>query len=204
MGLSLGVLGFFKYFNFFVGSLTTVAGVWGHRLAWNDVNIILPVGISFYTFHTLGYVIDIYRREVQPCRNLRDFALFVAFFPQLVAGPILRAENLLPQFRERRVFTDVPVKACIVLFLVGFIKKAGISDNLAVFVDPIFARPLDYTTVSVFGGVAMYAVQIFCDFSGYSDMAIAVAGLLGYRLWPNFAQPLSVDQPHRLLATLAY
>jgi alginate O-acetyltransferase complex protein AlgI len=185
--VNLGVLGFFKYFNFFIDTVNLGAGFFGQHV--RGMNIILPVGISFYTFQSMSYTIDIYRRQLEPVRDFTDFALYVSFFPQLVAGPIVRAATFLPQLEGRKYFDHIAFKSCFTLFLIGFIKKSCISDNVAVLVDPIFGNPGDYTAASIWLATVYYAVQIYCDFSGYTDMAIASAGLLGYRLTLNFDFP---------------
>jgi len=189
MCVNLGMLFFFKYFNFFAQSFQDMATQLGVDVSYNTLNIVLPVGISFYTFQTMSYTIDVYRNNLKARKSLLDVAVFVAFFPQLVAGPIVRAIEFLPQLDSVRRFVDVPVKACLILFLIGYIKKAGISDNIAPYIDEVFANPGLYTASSIYAAVLLYATQIYCDFSGYSDMAIAVAGLLGYRLPLNFAAP---------------
>jgi alginate O-acetyltransferase complex protein AlgI len=186
---NLGLLGVFKYYDFFLGSLEELFRWFGFGWHGPTYAIILPVGISFYTFQTLSYSIDVYRRQLAPTRNLLDLALFVAFFPQLVAGPIVRARDFLPQLRMKSTFSTVALRSCLVLFLVGFVKKACISDNIAPFVDQYFAQPEAFNVVSAWIAVLFYSVQIYCDFSGYSDMAIAVAGLLGYQLGKNFNFP---------------
>lgn len=187
--VNLGMLFIFKYFGFFTESFADLMNVFDVEVGYNTLNIILPVGISFYTFQTLSYTIDVYRKHIKARRDILDVAVFVAFFPQLVAGPIVRAVEFLPQLDSIRHFSKVPVKACLTLFLIGYIKKAGISDNIAPYVDMVFASPHLYDTVSIYSAVLLYATQIYCDFSGYSDMAIAVAGLLGYKLPLNFAAP---------------
>lgn len=187
--VNLGLLGFFKYFNFFSESLAQLLGAMGVSVGYNYLEIVLPVGISFYTFQTLSYTFDIYRGDLEPRKNLLDFALFVAFFPQLVAGPIVRAATFLPQLDQRRRWSDVPYRAMLMMFLIGYLKKAGISDNIAPYIDAYFSNPQSYDTPSAYLGTVLYAVQIYCDFSGYSDMAIACAGLLGYRFPQNFNFP---------------
>jgi alginate O-acetyltransferase complex protein AlgI len=189
--VNLGLLGFFKYFHFFVDSFTDLVNALGLPPPGpTTLNIILPVGISFYTFQTLSYTIDIYRGKLEPTRDLLDLSLFVGFFPQLVAGPIVRAADFLPQLESRRLFSSVDVRWALVLFLVGFFKKVCVSDNIAPAIDAYFANPQEYTAVSAMVAIALYAIQIYCDFSGYSDMAIASAALLGYRLCLNFDFPL--------------
>ena len=137
----------------------------------------------------MSYSLDIYFGRLKATRSLLDLALFVGFFPQLVAGPIVRAAHFLPFLKENRSFASVPVRTCLILFLAGFVKKACISDNVVTIVDPFFDNPSGYSVMAAWSGVLMYAVQIYCDFSGYSDMAIACAGLLGYKLPLNFDFP---------------
>jgi alginate O-acetyltransferase complex protein AlgI len=187
--VNLGTLFIFKYFNFFSQSLADLMSNMGIEVGYNTLNIILPVGISFYTFQTLSYTIDVYRKHIKPRTSIIDVAVFVAFFPQLVAGPIVRAVEFIPQLDTIRHFSKVPIKACMTLFLIGYLKKAGISDNIAPYVDMVFGDPGSYDTGAIRSAVLLYATQIYCDFSGYSDMAIATAGLLGYRLPLNFASP---------------
>jgi len=189
LAVNLGILGFFKYFGFFVDSATVLASQLGLELGPTTLNIVLPVGISFYTFQTLSYSLDVYRGRLTAVHDAFDFALFVAFFPQLVAGPIVRATEFLPQLAKPRLFADVAVRPALTLFLVGFFKKACLADGIAGVVDPVFADPVSYSTASTWLTVALYHVQIYCDFSGYSDMAIATAALLGYRLPLNFYFP---------------
>jgi alginate O-acetyltransferase complex protein AlgI len=187
--VNLGLLGFFKYFGFFVDSAVEFLGWLGLDVGRPALQVVLPVGISFYTFQTMSYTIDGYRRVLTPTRNLLDVSLFVAFFPQLVAGPIVRAADFMPQLRSPRVFANVAVRPALVLFLVGFVKKAVVADNAAVIADAYFADPAAASGFSAFLGVGAYAAQIYGDFSGYSDMAIALAALLGYRLPLNFDYP---------------
>jgi len=186
---NLGMLGFFKYWGFFVDSTADLLRLFGFQPHLPTLQIVLPVGISFYTFQTLSYSFDVWARRLRPTANLLDLSLFVAFFPQLVAGPIVRASDFLPQLTGPRVFARVDVRSALVLILVGFVKKACVSDNLAPVIDPVFAKPWDYDAASVWGATLYYAVQIYCDFSGYSDMAIGLAALLGYRLCLNFHFP---------------
>ena len=186
---NLGMLGFFKYYNFFVESAAAFAGLLGFEASPHTLGIILPVGISFYTFQTLSYTIDVYRGRLQPVDSLLDFAVFVGFFPQLVAGPIVRASHFLPQLEDKKRISDVQLRACLSLFLIGFIKKAVLSDNIAPVIDPVFADPSAFTAGSNWICLFLWHVQIYCDFSGYSDMAIATAGLLGYHLPLNFDFP---------------
>ena len=186
---NLGLLGTFKYLDFFVAQGVTLSQALGLEVSESTLGIILPVGISFYTFQTLSYSIDIYRGRLQATKNLLDLALFVGFFPQLVAGPIVRAVDFLPQLGSARRWGWVKLRPCLMLFLVGYIKKAVVSDSIAPVVEAYFANPAAYDGWSSWLGVWLYAVQIYCDFSAYSDMAIASAGLLGYELVENFASP---------------
>jgi alginate O-acetyltransferase complex protein AlgI len=186
---NLGLLAAFKYFDFFARSGAALLGWLGLPVSVATLDVVLPVGISFYTFQTMSYSIDVYRRRLEPTRDVLDLALFVGFFPQLVAGPIVRARDFLPQLARRPRFAQVDVRAALVLFLVGYFKKAVLSDGIAGTVDAYFADPAAYDTLSAWLGVGLYAVQIYCDFSGYSDMAIGCAALLGYNLCPNFDAP---------------
>jgi alginate O-acetyltransferase complex protein AlgI len=186
---NLGILGFFKYYNFFVESAVGFSEWMGLALPARTLEIILPIGISFYTFQTLSYTVDVYRGRLTPTRSMLDFALFVAFFPQLVAGPILRARTFLPQLLTMHRLAEVNFRAHLTLFLVGYIKKACVADQVAQVVDPVFASPELYSAASHWLASLLYSLQIYCDFSGYSDMAIACAGLLGYRVTENFAFP---------------
>ena len=190
LAVNLGVLGFFKYFHFFldtaVGLLAFLGLPTAHR---STLQIILPVGVSFFTFQSLSYTIDIYRRRLHAVRDFADLALAVSFFPQLVAGPIMRAADFLPQLAAPRRLAEVDWRGCLTMFLVGFFKKACVSDNLAPTVDAFFAAPGSYPAPGALLGIVGYAAQIYCDFSGYTDMAIACAGGLGYRLCRNFDHP---------------
>ena len=189
VAMNLAVLGIFKYFNFFLSTAVTLANTLGLRLDQPTLAIILPVGVSFFTFQSLSYTIDVYRGEITAVQRPRDYLLFAAFFPQLVAGPIVRPKYFLPQLESSRVVDSLLVRKALALFMFGFIKKACIADNVSPYVDAMFNTPLQYTNMAVVVGVWLYAVQIYCDFSGYSDMAIAVAGLMGYELTPNFDSP---------------
>jgi len=186
---NLGMLGFFKYYNFFVESGAAFLTWLGLPTSPATLDIILPVGISFYTFQTLSYSIDCWRGNLKPTRSLLDFALFVTFFPQLVAGPIVRAIDFMPQLDAPRCWAWVKARPCLLLFMVGFIKKSVVSDSIAPFVDAYFAAPTAYDALSSWVAVPLWTAQLYCDFSGYSDMAIATAGLLGYNLCDNFAHP---------------
>jgi alginate O-acetyltransferase complex protein AlgI len=184
--VNLGLLGFFKYYNFFTDSASILLTFLGLPVSIQTLEIILPAGISFYTFQTLSYSIDAYLGKLKPIRSFSDFALFVTFFPQLVAGPIVRASDFLPQLLTPKTLNEVDFRGCLMLFLVGYFKKACISDNLSPLVEQYFASPETYTVLSCWIAVISFAIQLYCDFSGYSDMAIACAGLLGYKLPLNF------------------
>jgi alginate O-acetyltransferase complex protein AlgI len=186
---NLGLLGFYKYYDFFVESAAELLRWLGFEADLPLLRLVLPVGISFYTFQTLSYTIDVYRGHLAPTRNLRDFALFVSFFPQLVAGPIVRASDFLPQLEQPRRWAQVAVRAELWLFFCGFVKKACLADNVAVLVDQVFRDPAAHTWTERWLGSCLYALQVYGDFSGYSDMALATAGLLGYRLMVNFDFP---------------
>jgi alginate O-acetyltransferase complex protein AlgI len=186
---NLGTIAFFKYYNFFVTSAAALLEWLGLPASLHTLNIVIPVGVSFYTFHSMSYTIDVYRKKLQPVRSLLDLACFIGFFPQMVAGPIVRAFAFLPQLQTIRRFADVDVRGALVLFLTGFIKKACIADAVAPFVDRYFGAPWNFTAASAWVAVLFYAIQIYCDFSGYTDMAIATAGLLGYQLPVNFRFP---------------
>ncbi len=189
LGVNLGLLATFKYFGFFLTSAESLLQFLGFQFNMSVMKILLPVGISFYTFQTLSYTIDVYRRRLQPVTDLPDFALFVAFFPQLVAGPIVRASEFLPQLSNIKRYSKVNVRACLVLFLLGFVKKACVADNLAPAVEAFFNEPMQYNWLSTWMALIGFGIQVYGDFAGYSNMAIACAGLLGYNLGVNFAHP---------------
>ncbi|MCF8114624.1 MAG: MBOAT family protein [Desulfotignum sp.] len=187
--VNLSVLGFFKYFNFFRDSTAELFAALGYPINFVTLDIVLPVGISFFTFQSMSYTIDIYRRRLAAAPNPIDFYLYVAFFPQLVAGPIVRARTFLPQLRSLRPFPMKRFHMYGFLFAVGFLKKVAVGDNIAGLIDPIFNHPQDYSAAALAMGSSLYAVQIYCDFSGYTDMAIAAAGFLGFHLPRNFVAP---------------
>src|SRR2546423_998623 len=186
---NLGTIAFFKYYNFFVTSAAAALAWLGVPASLHTLNVVIPVGMSFYTFHSMSYTIDVYRRKLEPVRGLLDLAFFIGFFPHMVAGPIVRASQFLPQLRSIRRFVDVDPRGALILFLSGFVKKACIADSVAPFVDRYFDAPWNFTTASAWVAMLFYAIQIYCDFSGYTDMAIATAGLLGYQLPLNFRFP---------------
>lgn len=186
---NLGVLACFKYLNFFIDSANQLLGILGAPPIGGVLGIALPVGISFFTFQSMSYTIDIYRGKCAPAAGFRDFALFVSFFPQLVAGPIVRAKDFLPQLDAKTLFGNVRFRTFFTLFLIGFIKKAIVGDSIATVVDPVFAAPDDHGCLDLCLCSILYCAQIYCDFSGYTDMAIACAGLLGFTLPLNFRFP---------------
>jgi len=187
--VNLGVLSFFKYFNFFITSAGGFLDWFGLHTSLHTLSIILPYGVSFYTFQSMSYSIDVYRRRLEPVRHFLDLAFFISFFPQLVAGPIVRATTFLPQVFEKRLWANVDVRSSVTMFFIGFVKKACVSEFAAQFADQYFATPEKFNHAAAFVGVFFYAVQIYCDFSGYTDMAIATARLLGYELTLNFDFP---------------
>ena len=196
--VDLGLLGYFKYFNFLREIMAAVAHELGYQLGntslqnitYQPLDIFLPVGISFFTFQTISYVIDVYRGRIAPLRRWIDYVFYVSFFPQLVAGPIVRARDFIPQIYKTPVVTRAEFGEGLFLVLCGLFKKTVISDYISLnFVDRIFDAPLLYTGVENLLGVYGYALQIYCDFSGYSDMAIGIALLLGFRFNVNFDSP---------------
>ena len=187
---NLGMLGFFKYYNFFITSWVDLFESIGYTFSsLSTLNIILPVGISFYTFQTLSYSIDVYKGNIKPTRDFIAFAAFVSFFPQLVAGPIERASNLLPQILGKRIFSYKQGIGALRLILWGLFKKVLVADTLAPDVDYIFAHYDALNSGTLLLGAVYFAIQIYCDFSGYSDIAIGVSKLSGFELMSNFKFP---------------
>ena len=187
--INLGILGFFKYFNFFIENFTTAFQFLGYQIDGARLNIILPVGISFYTFQTMSYTIDVYKKKIKASSNIIDFAAFVSFFPQLVAGPIERATNLLPQFQKQRKFHyGSSVDGCKQI-LWGLFKKMVVADNCAEFANQIFNNSANLSGSTLLLGAIFFSFQIYGDFSGYSDMAIGISRLFGFNLKQNFAFP---------------
>jgi alginate O-acetyltransferase complex protein AlgI len=187
--VNLGFLGVFKYYNFFGQSFVDMFSHLGVHLQLSTINVILPVGISFYTFHGLSYVIDIYKDRIKPERNFIDYSLFVSFFPLLVAGPIERATHLLPQLKKKRYFDYSKAIDGLRQILWGLFKKVVIADNCAEYANLIFNHSSNYSGSSLVLGALLFAFQIYCDFSGYSDIAIGSAKLFGIDLLRNFAFP---------------
>jgi alginate O-acetyltransferase complex protein AlgI len=183
--VNLGLLGYFKYTNFFIENFN-----WAFDRNFKLENIILPVGISFYTFQTLSYTIDIYRKDLKPAKTFIDFLFFVSFFPQLVAGPIVRASDFIPQIYQKLKLTKEEFNNALFLIIGGLLKKAVISDYISInFVDRVFDAPNSYSAFENLMASYGYAIQIYCDFSGYSDIAIGLALLMGFWLPPNFRTP---------------
>lgn len=189
MVVNLGFLAFFKYFNFFIESFEGAMNSIGVQPDWNTLNIILPVGISFYTFQSMSYTIDVYKRKIEVEPDLIRFATFISFFPQLVAGPIVRASDFLPQFRLDKSFEWDRFTSGMGQVLWGFFKKVAVADSLALFIDQCFEAPGAFTSLHLSIAVFFYAFQIYCDFSGYSDIAIGLARIMGFDFPDNFRTP---------------
>lgn len=187
--VNLGMLFFFKYFNFFIESFKTIFAPLAGTNQWNSLNIILPVGISFYTFQTLSYTIDIYNRKTVPTKSALTFFTFVAFFPQLVAGPIERACRLIPQFETKPRFSASQATSGLKLILWGLFKKMVVADHLAEIVNAVYATPENFNGWEIVFATFLFGFQIYCDFSGYSDIAIGTARLFGIELMTNFITP---------------
>lgn len=189
MVMNLGFLGFFKYFNFFAENLATLISSFGLTPSWTTLHIILPVGISFYTFQSMSYTIDVYRKEIAWEPSLLKFATFIALFPQLVAGPIVRAADFLPQMQSEKRFDWNRFNSGMGRVLWGFFKKVAVADSLGPFADQCFQSPEAFGSMHLLIGVVFYAFQIYCDFSGYSDIAIGLARMMGYDFPENFRTP---------------
>lgn len=185
----LGALGVFKYLGFFVESFQALLAVVGVKTSPVTLRLMLPVGISFFTFQALSYTVDVYRGRLRPTRSWVDFFVFISFFPQLVAGPIERATNLLPQFQRPRRFDCETAQHGVCLILNGLFKKMVVADLLALYVDNVFGHVGLYGSLTAFVGACFFALQIYCDFSGYSDVARGVARLFGFDLMVNFDRP---------------
>ena len=189
VGGQLLILGIFKYFNFFAGSVAALLEAIGFRASLPTLQVLLPIGISFYTFQTMSYTIDIYRGAFMPTRSFVDFALSVAFFPHLVAGPIQRARSLIVQIERPRVVTHEHWERGLTLLLTGLIRKVAIADPAGVLVDSYFADPASFTSIPLLCGLLLYGLQIYNDFAGYSEMARGSANLMGFDLMRNFRHP---------------
>jgi alginate O-acetyltransferase complex protein AlgI len=189
ISVNLGLLGVFKYCNFFVGSFAEALSYLGIQASFWTLNVILPVGISFYTFHGLSYILDVYKERIQPTRNYIEYSVFVGFFPLLVAGPIERATHLLPQIQQKRQFNYSKAVDGLRQILWGLFKKVVIADSAAEYANMVFNNSANYSGSTLVLGAIFFAFQIYCDFSGYSDIAIGTAKLLGIQLLRNFAFP---------------
>lgn len=187
--LNLGFLGFFKYYNFFVESFIASFTLFGKEFSYSPMHIILPVGISFYTFQSLSYTLDVYFKKMEPTHKLINFLAFVSFFPQLVAGPIERAKKLLPQFDEIKSFDYQAARSGLLFILFGLFKKIMIADRLAVFINQTYGNIEDAKGIAMLTGVFFFAFQLYLDFSAYSDIAIGTARLFGFKLSTNFRRP---------------
>jgi alginate O-acetyltransferase complex protein AlgI len=187
--VNLGLLCYFKYANFFLVSLDEALIAAGMPTWFRTLEILLPVGISFYTFEAINYMVDVYRRRIPAERNLGDFMLFILFFPHLIAGPIVRARDFLPQIKRPKRWSWARMYLGTGYFLMGLVKKLAIADRMAEYVDPVFSDPSAYRASAILFAALAYAVQIYCDFSGYTDMAIGTAHMLGYKLARNFNMP---------------
>ncbi len=187
--VSLGVLFFYKYFNFLSGSFVGLISLFGAEASPLVLDLILPVGVSFYTFQTLSYVIDVYRGDIKTERNFFFYALFVSFFPQLVAGPIERPSNLIPQLKESHKWDNGNFIKGAKHMIVGFFKKICVADLISIYVNSVYNDPENATALGIVIATALFAVQIYCDFSGYTDIAIGCARIMGIRLMKNFDHP---------------
>lgn len=185
----LGVLVFFKYFDFLSLSVTGILRALHIPAREYVLDMILPVGISFYTFQTLSYVIDVYHKRIEPEKHVGYYALYVTYFPQLVAGPIERSESLLPQLKEQKKFSLENLSAGVKIMVSGFVKKVVVADTVAVYVNAVYNNGAEATGLSVLIASLLFAVQIYCDFSGYTDIAIGCARIMGIRLMKNFHYP---------------
>lgn len=189
IAINLSLLGFFKYYNFFISTFSDAAGLVGAPVHPTLLKLVLPVGISFYTFHELSYIVDVFKKRIEPVDNYVEYALFVTFFPLLVAGPIERATHLLPQVQKKRFFDYDTAASGMKQILWGLFKKIVIADNCAEIADAIFNNAAGYSGSSHVLGAVFFAIQIYCDFSGYSDIALGTAKLFGFELLRNFSFP---------------
>lgn len=187
--INLGILFSFKYLNFFTESVSQLAGLAGAGFSVPELDVLLPVGISFYTFQTMSYTIDVYNGKVKPERHFGIFALFVSFWPQLVAGPIERSSRLLPQFRKEMQFDMQRVVWGMNRMAYGFFKKVVVADRLAIYVNEVYDSPEEFSTIPLIIASIFFAFQIYCDFSGYTDIALGAAAIMGYTLVNNFDRP---------------
>ena len=192
LAFNLGLLSFFKYYGFFIDSVNDVAG---HTVLTNTLHIVLPAGISFYTFQSMGYSIDVYRKHLAPSRSFIEFASFVSLFPQLIAGPIVRPTVLLPQLHDSRPIDNSRVTEGLMLFTCGLLKKVLVADRIAFYADPILNAPKRYGSVDLWLSMVGFALQIYFDFSGYTDMARGLGRMLGLELTVNFDSPYHAESP---------
>jgi alginate O-acetyltransferase complex protein AlgI len=196
LAFNLGLLSFFKYYTFAAGGVAQALRlITGHAVSRATLDVVLPAGISFYTFQSMGYSIDVYRRDLAPCRSFLEFAAFVSLFPQLIAGPIVRPGVVLPQLASRDRVDDSRVTEGAMLFTCGLVKKVLIADRLAFYADPILNAPAAQGSVDLWLAMAAFALQIYFDFSGYTDMARGLGRLLGLELTPNFDSPYHATSP---------
>jgi D-alanyl-lipoteichoic acid acyltransferase DltB (MBOAT superfamily) len=188
-------LGFFKYYNFGIGTLNQITIPFNVSLSIPILNLILPIGISFFTFSAISYVIDIYKGTIQPEKKFYRYALFVSYFPHLLAGPIVRASQLLPQMRNRVSLNPDNLKTGVTIMVWGFLKKFVIADNIAPTANAIFTHPMDFTSLYIIIGTILFGIQIYCDFSGYIDIALGTSELIGLHLPQNFFRPYLSKNP---------
>ena len=186
---NVSLLVYFKYANFFLASLEEALRAAGAQASFPVLHVLAPIGISFYTFEAISYMVDVYQRRIAAERNPFHFLLFITFFPHLIAGPIVRARDFLPQIRHPKQWDWTRIHRGVQLLLVGAFKKMVIADRMAIYVEPVFARPEAYQWIALLTGVLAFSLQVYCDFSGYSDMALGSAHLLGYKLAINFNLP---------------
>jgi alginate O-acetyltransferase complex protein AlgI len=189
IGVNLGILASFKYAIFMMETTQSVSSLLGYSLHVPTWKVVLPLGISFYTFEAISYVVDVYRGKIAPLTSLRDYMLYILFFPHLLAGPIVRSHDFVPQLHRTKRFSWLRLEVGVRLFLFGLFKKAVIADWMAGLIDPVFATPESYSSRALWLATIGYTVQIYCDFSGYSDMAVGLAHMFGFKLPANFATP---------------
>jgi alginate O-acetyltransferase complex protein AlgI len=193
--INLSILAYFKYRAFLLEFAVDAAHWMGWSVPAQEIKLFLPLGISFYTFEAISYVVDVYRGKTKPMRNPLDYAVYIMFFPHLVAGPIVRPNEFLPQLARRKRFDWPRFQAGVQLFLLGLFKKSVIADQVALTIDPVFKSPADFSSTTLWLAVLGYAVQIYCDFSGYTDMALGLAHTLGFKLPNNFNAPYVASSP---------
>ncbi len=191
LAANLGLLGFFKYSNFFLDNAAALINAFGGHLGHPHLDIILPPAISYFTFASMSYVIDVYYERLPACQSARDYTLFISFFPKLLSGPIVRAADFLPQVEPRRRASWEDIEAGLAQFLLGAVKKSVLADQMAGNVNQIFAAPAQYDSLTLIQGILGFTAQLYCDFSGYSDMAIGAARMLGFQFQENFQMPFS-------------